>query len=86
MPMVVAWTPHPLELWYTCFPHALSLDLGGVSRAMLIRKDKPGVGGKALLMPERLLAPLCFNIIAINANLAETAETYLEFSNFITLR
>jgi hypothetical protein len=53
---------------------------------MLIRKDKPGVGGKALLMPERLLAPLCFNIIAINANLAETAETYLEFSNFITLR
>ena len=53
---------------------------------MLIRKDKPGVGGKALLMPERLLVPLCFNIIAINAKLAETAETYLEFSNFITLR
>jgi len=77
-----------LILWSsgTLASPTLSLDLGGVSRAMLIRKDKPGVGGKALLMPERLLVPLCFNIIAINAKLAETAETYLEFSNFITLR
>lgn len=50
-PMIYAWAPHPLELWWAYFPHVLSLDLGGVSRAMLIRKNKPGVGGKAFLMP-----------------------------------